>query len=196
MNLREYYLRRHWKRKGVKISRGTRLETSIKIGYGTRINGSFLAKGKAACSIGRYCALGEDIRLISSNHDIRFPNVQCFLQNRIRARDLETTRGDIKIGSNAWIGDSVTILTGVTIGDGAVIGACAVVTRDIEPFGIAVGNPAKVRRLRFSNQICAQLLEIAWWDWSPERIARNRPFFEVDLSSVADDYKLSEFIVD
>lgn len=88
------------------------------------------------------------------------------------------------IGHAAWVGDGVTVLPGVTIGDGAVCAAGAVVTQDVAPFTIVGGVPAKPIRRRFSDEVVAALLELAWWSWPEERIARNRRFFEADLASL------------
>ena len=93
-----------------------------------------------------------------------------------------------------WIGDHVTLLSGVNIGSGAVIGACSVVTRDIPPFSIAVGVPAKVIKKRFDDAIIEKLMEIKWWNWSIERIKRNRQFFETDLTNISVE-KLESMIV-
>jgi hypothetical protein len=81
-----------------------------------------------------------------------------------------TSRGDINVGNDVWIGRNATILSGVSIGDGAVVGGSAVVSRDIPPYGIAVGNPATVVKKRFSDNQIAALLRIKWWDWPDELI--------------------------
>ena len=82
-------------------------------------------------------------------------------------------RGDTVVGNDVWIGREARIMPGVTIGDGAVIGAHSVVASDIPPYAIAVGNPARVVRRRFDDATVAALLDIAWWNWPAERIARN-----------------------
>lgn len=84
------------------------------------------------------------------------------------------TKGDIAIGNDVWIGAHATILSGVTIGDGAVIGACSVVAKDVQPYAIVVGNPARVVKFRFDEDVTEALLTIRWWDWSPERVAENK----------------------
>jgi hypothetical protein len=86
-----------------------------------------------------------------------------------------SSRGDIVIGSDVWIGLNVFIGSGVTIGDGAVIGAHAVVTRDVPPYAVAGGNPARVIRYRFSETQIEALLAIRWWDWSDEVVDRYLP---------------------
>ena len=82
-------------------------------------------------------------------------------------------RGDIVVGSDVWIGYEAVILSGVTIGDGAIVGARAVVTKDVPPYTIVGGVPAKPIRKRFSEEDIAQLLELRWWDWPQEKIAAS-----------------------
>ena len=196
MILKDSMLRRRWKKRGVKLSEGSRIESPTEIGEGTRVNGPISIKGKGACTIGRHCALGADVKIITSNHLIDFANVQCSLQRRIGARELDEARGPVVIGNNVWIGDSAIILTGVSIGDGALIGAGAVVTRDIPDFGVCAGVPAKLLRRRFSDAICEQLKSIAWWHWDAAKIMRNRCFFDVDLAKAASDTRLADFLVE
>ncbi len=76
----------------------------------------------------------------------------------------------VTIGNDVWLGHNVVVMGNVTIGDGAVIGSSSVVTKDIPPFAIAVGNPAKVIRYRFDESTVQSLQKIAWWDWSYEQI--------------------------
>lgn len=82
-------------------------------------------------------------------------------------------RGDMVIGNDVWIGREAVIMPGVTIGDGAIIGTRAQVTRDVPPYAVVVGNPGRVVRMRFAPEIVAELLSIRWWDWEPDKIARN-----------------------
>lgn len=83
------------------------------------------------------------------------------------------TKGNIIIGSDVWIGRDTMILSGVKIGDGAVIGAKSLVTKDIEPYTIVGGNPAKFIKKRFSDDKIKALLKIRWWDWPDEKIINN-----------------------
>nr|WP_268258242.1 CatB-related O-acetyltransferase [Bacillus massiliigorillae] len=92
------------------------------------------------------------------------------------SKDVATSwdnKGDIIIGNDVWIGYEAVILAGVTIGDGAIIGSRALVTKDVPPYTIVGGMPAKPIRKRFSEQTISSLLEIKWWNWSKEKISRN-----------------------
>ena len=80
------------------------------------------------------------------------------------------SKGDVNIGNDVWIGYGVTIMSGVTIGDGAVLGAKSVVTKDVSPYSIVCGNPAKEVKKRFSSEIIEKLLEIKWWNWDEKKI--------------------------
>lgn len=85
------------------------------------------------------------------------------------------TKGDIVIGSDVWIGEGAVIMGGVTIGDGAVVGAHAVVTKDVEPYSVVVGIPAKKVKKRFDEETIEALLKIKWWDWSDEQVLEAGP---------------------
>jgi hypothetical protein len=81
-----------------------------------------------------------------------------------------STRGDVTIGNDVWIGQNATILSGVSIGHGACVAASAMVSRNVPPYAIVAENPARVVRKRFSDEQIEQLLAINWWDWSEELI--------------------------
>ena len=82
-------------------------------------------------------------------------------------------KGDLHIGNDVWIGHNATIMAGVTVGDGAIIATNATVTKDVPPYTIVGGNPAKEIRKRFDEETIALLLELKWWDWDIEKITAN-----------------------
>lgn len=84
-------------------------------------------------------------------------------------------KGDTIIGNNVWIGCEATIMPGVSVGDGAIIGTRAVVTKNVAPYSIVAGNPAKEIRMRFNESIVEKLLQIKWWDWPHELVVKFAP---------------------
>lgn len=169
---------------GVHVARGTCISTPTTIGAYTRIHGRALIKGGGQVTFGRYCAVGDGVRVISANHHMTRANLQVALALRCGFDDMEAIQ-PVTIGHNVWIGDSVTILAGVTVGDGAVLAAGAVVNRDVAPFSIVGGIPARRIGARFSDDVAARLAEIAWWEWPEEKIREHKLFFEADLSELS-----------
>lgn len=99
--------------------------------------------------------------------------------------------GDTVIGNDVWIGSEAIIMPGVTIGDGALIGTRALVTRDVEPYCIVAGNPAKPIRKRFDDSDIALLLEMRWWNWAEDRLGSAMPLMTSGDVTALHDYWLS-----
>ena len=132
--------------------------------------------------IGKFCsvACGAKFLFNSANHTLSslstYPFPLFFEEWGLEKKDVTNAwdnKGDIVIGNDVWIGYEAVILAGVTIGDGAIIGTRAVVTKNVPPYTIVGGVPAKPIKKRFSEETISALLEIQWWNWSKERIARN-----------------------
>lgn len=132
--------------------------------------------------IGKFCSIacGAKFLFNSANHTLSslstYPFPLFFEEWGLEKKDVTKAwdnKGDIVIGNDVWIGYEAVILAGVTIGDGAIIGTRAVVTKDVPPYTIVGGVPAKPIKKRFSDEIISALLEIQWWNWSEEKIARN-----------------------
>lgn len=130
--------------------------------------------------IGKYCSISWDVTVfLGGNHRVDWFALYPFSPHDRRWPEAEgiaevfSTKGDVTIGNDVWIGSNVIIMSGLTIGDGAVIGTGSVVTKDVEPFTIVAGNPSRVVRKRFSDEVIAKLLEIGWWDWPEEKVRQN-----------------------
>lgn len=132
--------------------------------------------------IGKFCSIACGARFLfnSANHTTNslstYPFPLCFEEWGLERKDVAAAwdnKGDIVLGNDVWIGYQAAILAGVTIGDGAIVGTRALVTKDVPPYTIVGGVPAKPIRKRFSPKTISALLEIQWWDWPKERIAQN-----------------------
>lgn len=143
--------------------------------YHYPVNGDKLKIGKF-CSI----ACGAKFLFTSANHTLRslstYPFPIFFEEWELDAKNIceaWDNKGDIVIGNDVWIGFEAVILSGVTIGDGAIIGTRAVVTKDVPPYTIVGGIPAKPIRKRFDDETISQLEALNWWDWDEETIRNN-----------------------
>lgn len=167
---------------------------NIIVGKETYYNGSCNLNGseEAHIKIGNYCAFGPGLTIHTTNHDYNYPAMlgkiyQKYFDMKHPGESLNPTlgrtKGDVEIGNDVCTGDGVIILSGVKIGDGCYIGARSVVVKDIEPYSIAVGNPCKKVKDRYSKEVVNMLLELKWWNWNDEKIKRNKKFFTSNLNS-------------
>lgn len=143
--------------------------------------------------IGKFCSIACGTRFLfnGANHTLKslssytFPLFQDEWGLSVQSTASWDNRGNIVIGNDVWIGFEAIILSGITIGDGAIIGAHAVVTKDVPPYTIVGGIPAKTIRKRFSDDIVDSLLEMRWWDWPIERIAESISYIQAgDIDSL------------
>jgi acetyltransferase-like isoleucine patch superfamily enzyme len=148
--------------------------------------------GGANLVIGKYCSISTGLTvLLGGEHRAEwispYPFPEFVPQHCTGERHwrINNNNGGVVIGNDVWIGHGVTILSGVTIGDGAVIGTLSVVAKDIPPYSVAVGNPCKVVKQRFSEEHIKRLLEIKWWDLPPEKINSLIPLL---MSEKIDDF--------
>jgi len=145
--------------------------------------------------IGSFCSISSGVNIFgggehNSNWVSTYPFRIVFELENANSDGHPKTKGITKIGNDVWIGHGATILSGITIGDGSIIGANAVVAKDIPPYSIVVGNPAKVIRSRFSEKNIEKLLRLKWWNWDIEKIISNVDFLnsenldEVKIESI------------
>ena len=132
--------------------------------------------------IGNYCSIGSGaVFMMAGNQGHRSDWVSTFpffYQANIfkHSRNPYQKSGDTVIGHDVWIGSEAMIMAGVTIGSGAIIGSRAVVTKNVEPYAIVGGNPAKVIKFRFEKEEIKRLLKLKWWDWSEQEVKDGMGF--------------------
>lgn len=124
--------------------------------------------------IGKFCSIADDVTiLLGGEHRTDWVTTYPFNKFFEGAKGTEghpRSKGNVVIGNDVWIGANTTILSGVTIHDGAVVGAGSLVCKDVQPYAIVAGNPAKQIKLRFAEDTVSELLRIAWWNWPLEKI--------------------------
>lgn len=156
----------------------------VTLGDGSYIVSGSLEFGRPQCHVlvGNYSSIGHGIKFIAGlNHDSHrvstFPFQEAFegSHGNVVNNYPEANHYQIVIGNDVWIGAYATILGGVKIGNGAVIGAGAVVAKDVPPYAVVVGNPAKVIKYRFDEATIDWLQKLRWWNWSPEKIKECYP---------------------
>nr|WP_163830677.1 Vat family streptogramin A O-acetyltransferase [Spartinivicinus ruber] len=131
--------------------------------------------------IGKFCAIAKDVKFImnGANHKISGFSTYPFQifgngWEKVIPKEGELPyKGDTIIENDVWIGYESTIMPGVKIGSGSIIASKSVVTNDVPPYSIVGGNPANIIKYRFNNDTINQLLDIAWWNWNPEKITNN-----------------------
>lgn len=138
-------------------------ESRLVVGSYSSLGGTYLLGGQHAITHVTTYPLRINWKLDGAGHD-----------------GMPAVRGDIVIGSDVWTGYGSWILSGVTIGHGAVVATNAVVTKDVPPYAIVGGNPAKVIKYRHTEEQRAALLEIRWWDWPEEKVRAAVPYLAAD----------------
>ncbi len=147
----------------------------------------------ARLAIGSYCSISKNVTIfLGGNHRVDWVSSYPFPAFHEQAKHIQNyviTRGDVLIGSDVWLCQNTTILSGVTIGHGAVVANGAIVTKDVAPYEIVGGNPAKHIRWRFDEPMREALLASAWWDWPEEEVLNV-----VDLICSDDIAKFLEYV--
>ena len=127
-------------------------------------------------TIGKYCSIATNVVIDGGfNHNTDFVSTYPFYNMHGLGEQNVICKGDVVIGNDVWICENVLIMSGVVIGNGAVIGANSIVTKDVEPYSIYAGSPAKCIKMRFDVNDIKQLQNIRWWDWSEQKIMDELP---------------------
>jgi acetyltransferase-like isoleucine patch superfamily enzyme len=144
--------------------------------------------GEHVGSVGAFCSIAPGLKIGGFEHPLEYVSTHPFLFYKNRGIVAADRRLDdrickrnakVRIGNDGWIGEGVKILSGVTICDGAVVGANSVVTKDVEPYSVVAGNPAKLIRYRFDVETRRRVAASCWWLWTDEEIKRRLPEFYV-----------------
>jgi virginiamycin A acetyltransferase len=161
---------------------------SIFIEKGTNINSYCRFAGNVhGIRIGKHCAIAYYTMIVEGYHDASKPAIQRGFYNRTFGTSIKhISKGEVLIGNDVWIGARSLILSGVRIGDGAIVAAGSTVIDNVEPYSIVAGVPARRKKYRFNEKIREQLLQIKWWDWSEEKLKKNKRFFMSNLNEISD----------
>lgn len=127
---------------------------------------------------GKYCSVGPNVKFVTGgNHPIdRISSYPFRIKLGIKGKyqdGFPSTKGDIVIGNDVWIGSNAMILSGVTIGNGAVIAANSMIVQDVPDYAVIAGNPARVVKYRLSKDKITRLLAVEWWNWPHSKVAKN-----------------------
>ncbi|MDT0642312.1 CatB-related O-acetyltransferase [Zunongwangia sp. F363] len=178
----------------------TSFSKSVYIGFGVRLGNAKIGNYSRVrqlstiyyTEIGKFSGIGVNSRIGIGQHPLNLlsTNLIFYKKNQIKnswVRNIDFQEyKPTKIGNDVWVGESVMILGGIKIGDGAVIAARSVVTKDVPPYAIVGGVPAKIIKYRFDQEIIKRLLEIQWWNWSESKIEKNIEIFTKENISLKD----------
>lgn len=170
----------------IRIEAGTYVGKNVHIGRYTYIGKNNFINSSPTdnpTSIGRFCSIASNVTIGAGDHPSNWLSTSAFQYNSddklFRRLDFKTLSLEkpqsVIIGNDVWIGSNAFIKAGVKVGDGAIIGAGAIVVKDVLPFAIVAGCPARLIRYRFDHQTIDQLLSLAWWELNPKLI-KNVPF--------------------
>jgi acetyltransferase-like isoleucine patch superfamily enzyme len=160
--------------------------SGVFVGRGTYGRPEIIGVNREELHIGSFVSISEGVVIVLANHNSSGVSLYPFSNvDWLRGRFAElqnpdkhaVTKGAVVIGNDVWLGRNSIVLAGVHIGDGAVIGAGAVVSRDVPPFAVVVGNPGRVVKFRLSEKQISQITAIGWWDWDSDVLKKRENDF-------------------
>jgi acetyltransferase-like isoleucine patch superfamily enzyme len=143
--------------------------------------------------IGSFCSIAGNLKVyLGGNHRVDWATTypfghiynDIFPSGTIRGKDHPSTNGHVIIENDVWIGDNCTIMSGLRIGSGSVIAANSVVVKNVEPYSIVGGNPARLIKKRFDERMIERLLKVSWWDWEDSEIDNIVPILQQPLTDL------------
>lgn len=168
-----------------RVGVGVKLSGRLSLGLGSFI-GDYNYFVSGDISIGRYCSLAPFVAMYGSNHSIS--HLSSFHNSPLFSGRLKSNQEykPITIGNDVWFGHGAIILPGVNIGDGAVVGAGSLISKDVAPFSIVVGNPQKEVRKRFPEKVIQALQNLKWWELPEDQLKKIEHLFYIDFNKDAD----------
>jgi acetyltransferase-like isoleucine patch superfamily enzyme len=165
------------------------LHGNISIGRFTTLNGPNIDiyAGRGEVTVGNFCSIARNVSLQVDSHNYERITTYLIFKNLFDEynKDEVIVHGNINIGHDVWIGSHSIILGNTKIGTGAVVAANSVVNRDVPPYAIVGGSPAKIIKYRFEERIIEALLNVKWWDWDINTIIKNRSLFINPINSLS-----------
>lgn len=175
------------------VNRQAKVNRFVKVFKSTLDKYSYIGNSTSlmCVDVGKYCSIADKCAIGLANHTLFNLSTSPLFTSKVNGTGSSwvniqnsTDYKKTTIGNDVWIGTRVIILGGVSVGDGAVIGAGSIVTKDVPPYAIVAGVPARIIRFRFSQDVIDKLLEVKWWNLSEDILKQNIFVFQTDQISV------------
>lgn len=163
------------------------LSDSISLGYATTLGVNNIISGNV--SIGKYCQLGANVAIHANNHPISY--LTTYINYNLFDGELKKNidySNKISIGNDVWIGQGVIIIGNLNIGNGAILAAGSIVVKDVEPYSIVGGNPAKLIKYRFSEKIINEIENLKWWNMPENELFKIKNLFFKNFKDITSIY--------
>jgi hypothetical protein len=196
--IRYYHKLREWKQSGIMIApyvdcNNVEFEEKVNVAHHAELADCKIGKRTSVgrytkirnAEIGRYCSISWDVSIGAMGHPMDAVSTHAFTFRKkfgLCDKDYYMRHEKVIIGNDVWIGCNVVIMPGIKIEDGAVIGSGGIVTKNVKPYEIVAGIPAKHIRFRFTDEIICRLLQLKWWEWDDKLIKENISLFSYQIN--------------
>ncbi|WP_219842110.1 CatB-related O-acetyltransferase [Aureitalea marina] len=159
----------------------------IKIGYATTLGYNNFLHGHI--TVGKYCQFGADVALHATNHPMNY--LTTYINANLFEGELKQLKEqrEILVGNDVWIGHNAMIVGNVSVGNGAIVAAGAVVTKDVPAYAVVAGVPAKIVKMRFSDEVIAKIQDLKWWDMTQTELQQHKQLFQTPITDDFDPTK-------